>query len=208
MQTRVSRCSAVALCLLALALSVPTAPAGAQVLQLSLGDPARKDREAPVVLDGVTDTKTGDLITPDDLAARLASTRLLLVGEEHTNSDFHRVQFRVIQALAKAGRHVMIGLEMYPYPEQKGLDQWRDDVLHPLLYRDGVHWYLVLHGDLLHPELLLARAADGGANTLADLTDGLALELGLKLGSEQFGSGGIALLHKFGDQGCGRFFQR
>jgi uncharacterized iron-regulated protein len=112
-----------------------------RTLHLSVGDPARKDREAPLVLDAVTDTATGDLITPADLAGRLSGVRVLLLGEEHTSIEFHRVQARVIAALAASGRKLMIGLEMYPYTEQRYLDQWRDG----LLTEDGFvqlsRWY-------------------------------------------------------------------
>jgi uncharacterized iron-regulated protein len=112
-----------------------------RTLHLSIGDPARKDREAPLVLDGITDTATGDLLTPADLVGRLANVRVLLIGEEHTTMEFHRVQARVIQALAVSGRKLMIGLEMYPNTEQRFLDQWRDG----LLTEDGFvqlsRWY-------------------------------------------------------------------
>ena len=98
-------------------------------LHLQVGDPARRDREVPLVLDAVTDTRTGDLLTPVELAARLADVRVVLVGESHTDMDFHRAQLRVIQELHRAGRQVLLGLEMYPYTEQRPLDQWRDGLL-------------------------------------------------------------------------------
>ncbi len=113
----------------AVSLASPPARAADKLLHLAIGDPARKDRVAPVVLDGITDTKTGEVITPAALAARLSGTRLLLIGEEHTSVEFHSVQFRVLNALIASGRHVMIGLEMYPYTEQRFLDQWRDGLL-------------------------------------------------------------------------------
>src|SRR5512144_1066620 len=120
MQMRSFRLSTAAL--LALLLCAPAARASDKILHLAIGDPARKDREAPLVLDGLTDTKTGDAITPDELAKRLSATRLLLLGEEHTSVEFHGVQLRVLQALIRSGRHVLIGLEMYPYTEQRFLD--------------------------------------------------------------------------------------
>jgi uncharacterized iron-regulated protein len=109
-----------------LAATLVGGPAFAQdrTLHLAIGDPARKDKEAPVVLDGITDTATGDLLTPAGFAARLAGVRLLLLGEEHTSMEFHRVQARVIEALARSGRPLMIGLEMYPNTEQRWLDEW------------------------------------------------------------------------------------
>ncbi len=127
----------------ALSLGAPAALAqsGNQVLHLTIGDPARRDREVPLQLDVIIDTKTGDAITPPQLVSRLAGVRLLLIGEEHTNIDIHRIQARVIQGLQAAGRHVLIGLEMYPYVEQRSLDQWRDG----LLTEDGFvrlsRWY-------------------------------------------------------------------
>jgi uncharacterized iron-regulated protein len=130
-----------AVAVLAVLLAAPAASASDKILHLAIGDPARKDREAPLVLDGITDTKTGDQITPDELARRLSGTRLLLIGEEHTSAAFHGVQLRILQALVKSGRRVLIGLEMYPYTEQRFLDQWRDN----LLTEDGFlrlsRWY-------------------------------------------------------------------
>jgi len=94
------------------------------VLHMAIGDPVRKGREVPVVLDGITDAATGDLVTPEEMARRLAGTGILFIGENHTNQEFHDVQFRTIRALREAGREVLIGLEMFPYTEQASLDNW------------------------------------------------------------------------------------
>ncbi len=94
------------------------------VLHMEIGDPARKGREVPVVLDGITDTATGELVTPEEMARRLAGTGILFIGENHTNQEFHDVQFRMIRALREAGREVLIGLEMFPYTQQPLLDNW------------------------------------------------------------------------------------
>ncbi len=94
------------------------------VLHMEIGDPVRKGREIPVVLDAITDTASGELITPPEMARRLAGTGILFIGENHTNQEFHDVQLRAIRALREAGREVLIGLEMFPYPEQPLLDNW------------------------------------------------------------------------------------
>jgi uncharacterized iron-regulated protein len=125
---------------LAVLLAVPVL-AQEKLLQLSIGDPARKDRDAPLVLDAVTDAKTGEVITPDEMVRRLAGVRLLLVGEEHTGMEFHRVQARVIEALVTARRQVRIALEMYPYTEQRFLDQWRDNRLTERGFLRLSRWY-------------------------------------------------------------------
>lgn len=95
-----------------------------KLLHMEIGDPARKGREVPVVLDGITDTATGETITPQEMAARLAGTGILFIGENHTSQSFHDVQFRTIEALHQTGRKVLIGLEMFPYTEQASLDNW------------------------------------------------------------------------------------
>lgn len=94
---------------------------------LAIGDPARKDRSVAVVLDGITDAARGDTIGPAELAARLDGVRLLFVGESHVDAEFHRVQLEVLRQLERRGRHVLIGLEMYPAPEQPWLDRWHSD---------------------------------------------------------------------------------
>ncbi len=112
-----------------------------EILRLPIGDPARKDREAPVVLDALTDTASGALLTPADLPARLADARLVLVGEEHIGMDSHRLEKRVIEELHRSGRRVLIGLEMYPYPEQRWLDDWSDGKLSEEAFVAGSRWY-------------------------------------------------------------------
>jgi uncharacterized iron-regulated protein len=109
--------------LLALLVAGP-ASAQSRGLDLPVGDPARRDRQVPVVLDAITDTATGTLLSPAELVAALRDTGLVFVGEEHTNQDFHDVQLRVIRALHEAGRPVTIALEMFPYTEQATLDNW------------------------------------------------------------------------------------
>ena len=94
------------------------------VLHMEIGDPGRTGREIPLVLDGITDTSTGKLVTPEEMAKQLAGAGILFIGENHTNQEFHDVQMRTIRALHEAGREVLIGLEMFPYTEQAVLDNW------------------------------------------------------------------------------------
>jgi uncharacterized iron-regulated protein len=130
-----------ALNLFLLLLLSPVLQAQDRSLHLAIGEPARKDKEAPLVLDGITDTRTGEVIAPAEMAQRLRGARLVLVGESHTDMDFHRAQLRVVEELVKSGRPVFLGIEMYPYTEQRYLDQW----VGGLLTEDGFlqlsRWY-------------------------------------------------------------------
>ncbi len=132
-----------ALLVVVFALLLATSPLAAQnrTLHLPVGDPARRDKEAALVLDAVTDTRTGDLLTPSGLATRLAGVQLVIVGEEHTGIESHRAQLRVIQELHRAGRKVLIGLEMFPASEQRPLDQWHRGLLTEEGFVEIARWY-------------------------------------------------------------------
>jgi uncharacterized iron-regulated protein len=128
----------VALTLLVAAVAVMKAE---DPLRLPVGDPARKDRDIPLILDGITETAGGAVLTPGELPARLSGVRLLLIGEEHTAMESHRVERRVLEELANAGRHVLIGLEMYPYVEQPSLDLWTGGKLAEKDFLAQSRWY-------------------------------------------------------------------
>ena len=71
--------------------------------------------------------RRGDTIDPETLAARLASARSWCSSARSTPSvESHRVELQVIRALEKAGRHVSIALEMFPFGEQPSLDAWAE----------------------------------------------------------------------------------
>jgi hypothetical protein len=67
----------VALTLLVAAVAVMKAE---DPLRLPVGDPARKDRDIPLILDGIAETAGGAVLTPGELPARLSGVRLLLIG--------------------------------------------------------------------------------------------------------------------------------
>ena len=117
------------------------ADAASDVEQLRLGDSARRERSVDVVLDGVTDTRTGELIDTVELARRLKDVRVLFIGEAHTNGEFHRVQLNVIEALRAAGRKPIIGLEMFPWGPQPALDRWSRGELDEARFLDESRWY-------------------------------------------------------------------
>lgn len=112
-----------------------------QSLHMEIGDPERSKKEVELTLDGITDTATGDIIAPREMAGRLADVGLLFVGESHTDLDSHKVQLRVIQELHRAGREVMIGLEMFPTTQQASLDAWINDFYTEKGFVAEAEWY-------------------------------------------------------------------
>lgn len=108
---------------------------------LPLGDPARREKTLTPALDVIFDARTGAAVTPADVARGLAKTRLVFLGESHTNVEFHRVQLQVIRELAKAGRKVLVGLEMYPVAEQPALDLWNAGSVSEAEFVEKSAWY-------------------------------------------------------------------
>ena len=144
----------------ALVLLLPGPAAGqTEVLHLAVGDPERREREVPLVLDAVTDARTGELLTPAELASRLAGARLVLLGESHTSAELHRAQLRLIEELVRSGRPVLVGLEMYPYTAQEHLDRWVAGLLTEEGFVALSHWYEAwgYHWDYYRDVFLLAR---------------------------------------------------
>jgi uncharacterized iron-regulated protein len=139
----------------------PSVRADERALDLALGDPARKDKQATVVVDAITDSARGDVVTPPELAARLDGVRLLFVGESHTDMDFHRAQLRVLEELHKRGRQVLVGLEMYPTSEQQWLDRWiSSKQMSEQRFVADSHWYKSwgYHWNYYREIFLFARA--------------------------------------------------
>jgi uncharacterized iron-regulated protein len=134
-----ARTTTLALALLVAAGTAVTA--ASRVYDLAIGDPARRDRTVEVPLDAIVDTRAGTTLTPQDLPARLTGARLVLLGETHTHEEAHRVQLRVIRALHATGRRVLIGLEMFPYTEQKVLDEWNAGRLTEQEFVARSRWY-------------------------------------------------------------------
>lgn len=150
---------------LAAALLLGLAPlpirAADSALDLPLGDPARRERTLFPVLDVVLDARTGTAVAPAEVARGLSKARLVFLGESHTNAEFHRVQLQVIRELAKAGRKVLVGLEMYPVSEQPALDLWNAGTISEADFVEKSEWYRNwgYHWDYYRDVFLLCREA-------------------------------------------------
>ena len=126
---------------------------------LPLGDPARREKTLAPTLDVVLDARTGAAVTPAEVAQKLSKARLVFLGESHTNAEFHRVQLQVIRELAKAGKKVLVGLEMYPVAEQPALDLWNAGSVSEAGFVEKSAWYRNwgYHWDYYRDVFLLCR---------------------------------------------------
>lgn len=70
------------------------------------------------------DPNSGDVLESEQLFARLADTRIVLLGEAHTTRAHHRWQHYMLSALHARNSNMMVGFEMLPRRVQPALDDW------------------------------------------------------------------------------------
>ena len=70
------------------------------------------------------DPASGEPVDSEGLFARLASKRMVLLGEAHTNPEHHRWQAYVLAALHSRHSNMVLGFEMLPRRAQPVLDAW------------------------------------------------------------------------------------
>ena len=81
-------------------------------------------REGLLKEDHVYDLKTGLTIQTGDLVERLASVRVIFIGELHNHPAQHRRQLEIIRGLWKRDPGLIVGLEVFSRPDQDLLDRW------------------------------------------------------------------------------------
>jgi len=77
-----------------------------------------QDRTAPEALDLST------TFTLDQLAARVASDRVVFIGETHNRYDHHLNQLELIKRLHQADPQLVIGVEYFQQPFQQPVDDY------------------------------------------------------------------------------------
>lgn len=92
-------------------------------------------------VDGVLDARDSRVVDFEAMADDLASVRVVYVGESHTNEEHHALQLRVIEALGRRGREVVIGMEMLQRPYQEVVDRWTAGSLDEGAFLREVHWF-------------------------------------------------------------------
>jgi aminopeptidase N len=86
--------------------------------------PLFSERTVVARMNALVDTRTGERVTLEEFAERCRGERFVYIGENHDSADAHRWQALLIGALDRAGRNVIVGLEMYQRPMQVHLDKW------------------------------------------------------------------------------------
>ncbi len=94
-------------------------PAPADPMNLPIGTPGK----ATLGL-GYHDLRTNKVTDLDQIVKAVENHRFVFFGESHDKLAHHQGQAAVIDALARSGRSVVVGFEMFTRPNQKNLARW------------------------------------------------------------------------------------
>ena len=100
-----------------------------------------KDTSQTVKPGKIISTKTGKVITFEQLMADLNHHQVIFVGENHTNPAHHAIQLKIIEATFKNTPSMRVGMEMFDRSYQEVLDLWSAGVLDEETFLRKVHWY-------------------------------------------------------------------
>jgi uncharacterized iron-regulated protein len=100
-----------------------------------------KDNPTRLMENTILKTGTLSVVSKEQLIADMADSRVVYVGESHTNPFHHAIQLEIISALAQTTDHLTIGMEMFDYTYQPVLDQWTAGKLDQAAFIANTHWY-------------------------------------------------------------------
>ena len=105
------------------------------------------------------DPASGDVVQVEQVFDRLASTRIVLLGEAHTKAAHHRWQLYMLSALHSRHANLVVGFEMLPRRVQASLDDWSAGKLTEEEFLEQSQWQKVWGYDagLYLPLLHFAR---------------------------------------------------
>jgi len=98
------------------------------------------------------DPATGEEVAHQDLLARMARQRVVLLGETHDRFDIHRWQLHVAAGLLALRGNIVLGFEMFPRRVQPVLDAWAAGQLDTETFLAQSDWDVVWRFD---PDLYL-----------------------------------------------------
>ncbi|MHC8388454.1 ChaN family lipoprotein [Pseudomonas sp. MDT2-39-1] len=94
----------------------------------------------PPVTGEIHDLRSGQVLTPRELVARLAEPSRLIVGEQHDNPDHHQLQLWLLQELGERRPQGSLLLEMLTPDQQPRIDEVRRASTLPADLPDALNW--------------------------------------------------------------------
>lgn len=100
-----------------------------------------KDMSASFNENTIISSKRLAPVSFEALMADLETTRLIYVGERHTNPAHHEIQLKILSALYDKNPKLIVGMEVFDQTYQPVLNQWSAGKLNQKEFLEKVHWY-------------------------------------------------------------------
>lgn len=97
------------------------------------------DRDHPLV-GLIWDVRAAKYVELDALLARVRTSELVLLGEQHDNPDHHRLQAQLLESLLASGRRPAVVFEMLDVEQQATVEGVRVSHRGPEALADAVQW--------------------------------------------------------------------
>ncbi len=114
------------------------------ILSSGCAAPAKKTMVTSLNMEFGADTllsgKTGSPVTYAEMLTDMEDSRIIYIGENHTDPAHHRIQQLVIQDLT-ARHQTAVGVEMVDQTYQPVLDKWSQGELNEQEFLEKIHWY-------------------------------------------------------------------
>lgn len=99
-----------------------TLAAGAVALLASCAQPGKLQYTDHPLVGKVWDAAAGNFVEPAAVIEHAAEARFVLLGETHDNTEHHRIQVRVLEALVERGRRPALVMEQFDVEQQAGVN--------------------------------------------------------------------------------------
>lgn len=110
-------------------------------LLLPLGSPETRGKTVTIEPGALVSARTGGVVSFKDAVLEMLDARLIYVGETHDSLPMHRIQARIIQALAEQDRNLAVGMEMFSRDRQIPLNKWSLGILTEEQFIAEAEWY-------------------------------------------------------------------
>ncbi len=98
--------------------------AGGELDVLPLGDPVRAFSLGSGHSGEIVDTATGEVVSLEETARKMASARVVLIGESHTHLAQKNFQAELFAALADVQPNLVLGMEFFRREDAPILERW------------------------------------------------------------------------------------
>ncbi|MEA3288098.1 MAG: ChaN family lipoprotein [Candidatus Marinimicrobia bacterium] len=92
--------------------------------RLPLGDESKRYHYVKAELNKILNTDSNVVVDKESMIDDLASKRIVMVGETHTDQSHHDMQLDIIRGLHERGKKVILALEMFNPAQDSLLAQW------------------------------------------------------------------------------------